>query len=580
MGILLHTPDTNYINQYVGQVYSRETDEETPIIVDIQKGKEFTFTSPNEENGELTYLTFAPLYFGESATPWSVGIAVPVKVIMADLRRNILITLTASILGLVFLGLIIWIISNNITRPLEKTTRLLMDLAEGRVDKKNKLEVESEDEIGTMTRSANRLIDGLSQTADFARKIGEGDLKADYSLLSEDDHLGLSLVEMRDKLKKSRDEIEEQANQLQEFNRELQKLSLVASETDNAVIIMDREGNFEWVNEGFRKMYDYSLEDYVRRYGKNLHEASLLEDIDEKMNECVSQGRSVSYISHLETRHGDKRWFQTTLSPILNTEGDVDRIVAIDSDISKLKKAEEEIALQRDNLAMLNGAKDKFFSIISHDLRNPFSALLSITETMAENFDSFDDREKNLAIKQIKNTVELLFNLLQNLLKWSLSQTGKLKYEPEKLELENLVNSSISVLKLVADKKQIKIVTRFDKKCMVRADKEMVETVMRNLLTNAVKFNKPGGEIHVTSEARDNFIEISVKDTGIGIEKEDIGKLFRIDTKYKRIGTSKERGTGLGLILSKEFIEKHGGEIGVESEPEKGSRFFFTLPTN
>jgi len=161
-----------------------------------------------------------------------------------------------------------------------------------------------------------------------------------------------------------------------------------------------------------------------------------------------------------------------------------------------------------------------------------------------------------------------------------MSQTGRIKYVPEKMDMGIAVASNVSLLKMNAESKNVKLTSEIKEETYVYADVDMIRTVVRNLLSNAIKFNKTGGNAEVISKKKNGFLEVSVIDSGIGLNKEDLGKLFRIDVQNKSIGTSKDKGTGLGLILSKEYIEKNGGEIWVESELGKGSRFTFTLPVS
>lgn len=576
-GSIVSHPDSFMINRNIHDLYP-EKDQESEVLEGIMEGRNLDFVTKDERLRKDVHVTMVPLFLGRTRTPWSVGIVAPVNVIMRQAHENQLITLVSSLLGLLLLSIIIWIIARNITSPIEKTTVILRELAQGRIDSIRKLDINTGDETEEMARSVNKLIDGLNSTAFFARKIGEGNLRAEYTLLSDSDILGQALIGMRESLRKSRDMIERQSEKLMEINRELHRLSVVVRETENAVTIMDAEGNFEYANEGFRKLYEYTLEEFIRARGGNIIRASMNSSINDILNECREKKASVTYHGYQMTRSGKKVWFQSTLSPILDSRGRIQQLVCIDSDITRLKDAEEEISRQRDDLAILNAAKDKFFSIISHDLKNPFSVLLSITESLALNFDHLSNEEKKTAMKQINETVRLLYNLLENLLKWSLTQTGKIQYKPEIIDLKKLILINISILALNAEKKQIHIESELGKELKAFADKDMIDTVIRNLLTNAIKFNKPGGSISMKARRHNDWLEISVEDTGIGLSGEDLGKLFRIDIKNKAIGSSKEKGTGLGLILCKEFVEKHGGQMGVESEPGKGSRFYFTLP--
>jgi len=246
---------------------------------------------------------------------------------------------------------------------------------------------------------------------------------------------------------------------------------------------------------------------------------------------------------------------------------------------TKIENQKQEIEKQRDELKILNATKDKFFSIIAHDLRNHFTALLSITDSLAHNFNDISKEDTHFYLTRVNITANHLYELLTNLLEWSKAQAGRIDYNPEKFDLYSIIRDNLALLRMEADKKHISLTSNVVEKCMVYADSNMIKTVIRNLLNNAIKYTPENGTIKVITEKSEENIKISVTDTGIGLSKEDIKKLFRIDVKNKSIGNTPEKGTGLGLILCKEFTEMNNGSISVESELGKGSRFIITLPT-
>jgi len=229
-------------------------------------------------------------------------------------------------------------------------------------------------------------------------------------------------------------------------------------------------------------------------------------------------------------------------------------------------------------LKELNSTKDKFFSIIAHDLKNPLGVFKNMTKVLAENYDKFNQEEIHENITEINKLANNIFELIENLLQWSRSQKGEIVFNPEMVDVSMLCNNCISLLKVNALNKKILLYSEVKSGALAFADMNMLSTVIRNLVSNAIKFTKENGEIKLSSRANGKFIEISVSDTGIGISKENINNLFRIDTHFTTYGTSDEKGTGLGLILCKEFIENHGGEIRINSEVGKGTVFTFTLP--
>jgi signal transduction histidine kinase/ligand-binding sensor domain-containing protein len=241
----------------------------------------------------------------------------------------------------------------------------------------------------------------------------------------------------------------------------------------------------------------------------------------------------------------------------------------------------QKVQLQRINeeLHELNATKDKFFSIIAHDIKNPFNSILGFSELLVLNFNKWVDEEKLHVINVIFDSSKNLYELLENLLQWSRSQRGILEYKPEKVELKASVELIILLLKHSADAKEIEFILNLPEKgLLLHADPRLLDTILRNLISNAIKFTPKGGQIQIKAEAKDNFALVAVIDNGVGIPKAAIDNLFRIDIHHTSAGTDEEKGSGLGLILCKEFVEKHRGKIWIESEEGKGSKFFFTLP--
>ena len=242
------------------------------------------------------------------------------------------------------------------------------------------------------------------------------------------------------------------------------------------------------------------------------------------------------------------------------------------------KKAADELAASELQLKELNASKDKLFSIIAHDLRSPFHALLRISELLATEIEEFSKEEITKFAAEMNNSLKNQFKLLENLLEWSRLQTGRMQYAPVKCSLFEKVNDVTSLLSGNALKKNITMESYIRPNAFILADTNMLQSILQNLLANAIKFTKSGGKIDVKAAAENGMMKISVKDTGVGIGQDSLHKIFRTDSTVTTPGTENEKGTGLGLLLCKEMIERHGGTISVESELEKGTTFFFTLP--
>jgi len=259
------------------------------------------------------------------------------------------------------------------------------------------------------------------------------------------------------------------------------------------------------------------------------------------------------------------------------------KLLTLNKNIIEAKNAElanlnEELSLINDKLKESNLQKDKFFSIVSHDLRSPVSSMYQLIELMVRDYKNMTEEDKIESLECIQYSAKNTFDLIQNLLTWSRSQLNKIEFNPQLVNAFDMVALTISFIKPVADAKGISIINKVDTKEEILIDKEMISTVVRNLVSNSIKFTNPGGKITINIENSDNNNKIfSVKDTGVGIPDKIAETLFVIGSTISTLGTNDEQGTGLGLLLCKEFVEKHNGKIWLESEVGKGTTFYFTV---
>ncbi len=250
-----------------------------------------------------------------------------------------------------------------------------------------------------------------------------------------------------------------------------------------------------------------------------------------------------------------------------------------------LSISKQIISAQNEQLTQLNNelkevvaTKDKFFSIIAHDLKDPFHTLMGFSDLILSTFDERKPEDIKRLVEHINQLSVHGFDLLSNLLEWSRSQTGSIQFNPEKINLTLVVDDLLLLLAKTAEKKGITLTSGIPEDRIAIVDENMIRTVIRNLVSNALKFTGPGGLVQIQYRELSDEMEIIVSDTGSGIRQENLPKLFSISENYSTPGTDKERGTGLGLLLCKEFVEKNGGNIRVKSEPGKGSEFSFTIP--
>lgn len=270
-------------------------------------------------------------------------------------------------------------------------------------------------------------------------------------------------------------------------------------------------------------------------------------------------------------------WIHFESLPILLENGDVIWTGML-YDISEHKKTEQALKIKTKELHKANVEKNKFFSIISHDLRSPLSSIVALSRILAEHVQEKDLEKIEKYSEMIRYSSQNSLDLLTNLIEWSQSQTGILTFNPIHFQIVDVINESLLIFTDIAEQKSIIITSELPSQMTAYADKEMISTILRNLLSNAIKFTNPGGNIYITAKLNQGNVQVSICDTGVGMSKTFIEKTFTIGENRSTSGTQHEAGTGLGLILCKEFIERHKGKIWVESELEKGSIFYFTLP--
>jgi len=259
---------------------------------------------------------------------------------------------------------------------------------------------------------------------------------------------------------------------------------------------------------------------------------------------------------------------------------DSDKLLSIIRDITDRKDAERLITLQNTELQKLNLDKDRFISILAHDLRSPFNAILGFSDLLIHNISTYSNDESKELLGIIYNSAKHTFNLLNELLTWARTQSGKMPFEPHELLFTDIYLEVIDDVQMNAKAKDIEISNYFENSLTIFADNNMLHTILRNLISNAIKFTYLGGKVTITAKQNEKDITISVSDNGIGIDSNSIHKLFNMSEVYTTNGTAEEKGFGFGLLLCKEFVEQHNGKIWVESEIGKGSNFRFSIPLN
>jgi two-component system, sensor histidine kinase and response regulator len=343
------------------------------------------------------------------------------------------------------------------------------------------------------------------------------------------------------------------------------------------IFVKDPESRYILCNEIYSKDLGIDPKEIVGKDDFAFFDSELAEKFRTDDQQVISEGIQKEFEEKYSISN-QRRWTHVNKVPYRDANNQIVGVLGIFEDITERKLREEEIILKNGLLQAMNEEKDKFFSIIAHDLRSPLSAFISVTQILTEEIQTMNIEEIKKFTLSMKISATNIYSLLENLLDWSRLRQEGLDFVPERLNLNEKVNDCIDVLSESARKKGILINVSIPGEIEISADNHMFDTIIRNLVSNAIKFTPAGGNISVTAEpGNDHTIDIKIIDSGIGMTPELKRKLFLLNEKTSRKGTEGEPSTGLGLLLCKEFIEKHGGKIWVESEVGKGSTFFINI---
>ncbi len=350
------------------------------------------------------------------------------------------------------------------------------------------------------------------------------------------------------------------------------------AEVTHEGIFIHRNGKIVDVNPAVLKMFGYTEEEV-----KNKEVWTFITPLNERfIKSQVSSEMPEKYEFNAIRKDGSVFPVAVKVSPLII--GDVVYKVVSVNDITKIKKAEKVLRTSEKKLREANQTKDKFFTVLAHDLRGPVSNLMQFAKLMDENYEELSEEEIKEYIGYITRLSGQTYNLLENLLTWSRIQLDRIDLTPEEIPLNGLIKSVLKMMKDSISRKDLDVNFHDNGDIYVFANGEAIELVLRNLLSNAIKFTPMSGSITISmsisreNESNAKFVNVFIDDTGMGIPRDKIGELFDIGTLYSTEGTNNEKGTGLGLILCKEFVEKNGGSISVESKLGTGSTFCFSLP--
>jgi len=338
-------------------------------------------------------------------------------------------------------------------------------------------------------------------------------------------------------------------------------------------IVIHKKGVAVDLNAALARLLGYTQQEML---GKNLLELIVHEQDRDIVLQNIIKDYASPYVVRFVKKNGEV-FFVELEARDFEFNGETLRVASV-RDITERKKSEEEIRRVNTELRNAIAEKDKFFSIIAHDLKSPISGFLSLTKILVENFEELTLKDVNASLKALHKSSLRVYSLLENLLEWAKMQQGMLTCSRSPVLLKEVIKSSIDLKHSIAEQKEITVRDDIPDDLIADIDPPMISTVLRNILSNALKFSNRGGRVLVTAQQSGEMITVAVQDEGVGMDQHALSMLFSLDSKITRPGTEGEVSTGLGLILCKEFVEKHGGKIWAESCPGEGTTFYFTLP--
>ena len=349
--------------------------------------------------------------------------------------------------------------------------------------------------------------------------------------------------------------------------------SLIENLSD-IIYTFDLKGHLTYVSSAVRK-YGYSPEELI---GKKLDYLVHEDDIFKFKQHTIDLLKGNFHPVTIKIYHKDRRvlHFQTTNS-VFEDNGKR-QINGVLTDITDRIMMENDLKSSEHKLLEANQSKDRFFSILAHDLKSPFTGILGFSEFLITEIGDLSADEISEFAEKINSSAKAILELLNNLLDWSRIQTNRLKFVPDRVEVDAILHNVNSILLPLTYEKEIELILEVEEELAVLADKDMLETVIRNLISNSIKFTPRNGSIIVTADKVGDMVEFSISDSGVGMSKETMSKLFRMNEFVTTVGTENEKGTGLGLLLCYEFIKRHGGLLEVESREGEGSTFSFSIP--
>lgn len=357
-------------------------------------------------------------------------------------------------------------------------------------------------------------------------------------------------------------------------------LQMIIENLPMAVFAHNLDGSILYVNENSARYTGYTKQELLTMSVSDIDDDVVTRNDREQIWNNLGFGKMTTF--HVTHIRKDRSTYTAEISLSSVMINDEPVLLAAALDISDRIKSEEALRESEEKYRQLNAAKDKFFRIISHDLRGPVGSILNLAQLLKERFISSESSDRALLINRLEEAAESTMNLLTDLLEWSRAQTDRIDLNPEKMQIFDFVNCNLDLVREQADAKEIELINEVEKDLTMFAERQSMNTVLRNLLSNAIKFTMPGGGVTIIarklSYSDHEYVQLEVKDTGVGIPKARAEKLFSLEHADSTRGTENETGTGLGLIVCKEFVAKNKGRLTFTSEENKGTSFYVDIP--
>lgn len=437
------------------------------------------------------------------------------------------------------------------------------------------LSAPDKNDLSNVALCLKEALKGKTQKFDFWGKRKNGEIFLKEVILNKGYYLGKDVIiaTARDNSNKKKAEIE--------IARMQSRLALIFKNLPN-VVLYETNGPNDFMSDNVTDMLGYPPYLFIEnvKFINSIVHPDYSKILERKIYEWLdnSDCKNLKIEYPCKKADGTYIWIDDFLQKGKTPDGK-NYIIGMMMDVTEKKKYLEKLEHYAEEMKNMNLSKDKFFSIIAHDLRGPFNGLLGFSTVLLEELHELTSAEIKEYIGYIHTSAKTVYNLVDNLLQWSRIQTGRIEYQPIKIDLYEEVFKILEAFNTNAINKKIKINNCIANDTFVFADQNMLRCILQNLISNAIKFSRIGGTVKISAFKNEQNMQIEISDNGVGIDNKDIPKLFKIDSQFTKPGTANEEGTGLGLILSKELVEKNKGQIWVKSTVKKGSTFTFTLPS-